>query len=192
MPSSALREWRERRSGELDEILSAHTLVGGTDRGRRFATQQLNRAYAVLLASHFQGFCRDIHSECSDFVARAIEPSSLRAIVRAQLIHGRQLDRGNAQPASLGSDFSRLGVEFWTEVERLRANNERYKRLLIELNDWRNALVHQDFDLAKLGGSVTLTLKRVKLWRTACEQLSYSFDQVMRRHLRALTGTSPW
>ena len=44
------------RARALDEMAEAHAAVGGTARGRRYTTQQLNQAYAVLLAAHFQGF----------------------------------------------------------------------------------------------------------------------------------------
>jgi hypothetical protein len=63
MPSQAYRQWRASRANELDQLEAAHTLVGGTARGRRYTTQQINRAYAVLLASQFHGFARDLHTE---------------------------------------------------------------------------------------------------------------------------------
>jgi hypothetical protein len=50
MPSIAYRQWVTTRAAALDEIARAHIAVGGTRRGRRYATQQLNRLYAVLLA----------------------------------------------------------------------------------------------------------------------------------------------
>jgi len=63
MPSNSLQHWQQSRRVKLDEIVEAHRAVGGTARGRRDATEQVNHAYAVLLASQFQGFCRDLHSE---------------------------------------------------------------------------------------------------------------------------------
>lgn len=69
MPSKSLDLWRTTRSDTLDEIVAAHRSVGGQDRGRRFATQQINCAYTKLLSSQFQGFCRDLHSECGLFCA---------------------------------------------------------------------------------------------------------------------------
>ena len=56
MPSRAYRQWQHVRARDLDQLESAHTLLGGSARGRRYTTQQINRAYAVLLASQFQGF----------------------------------------------------------------------------------------------------------------------------------------
>ena len=66
MPSYSLNHWTRERSEALDEIANAHSSVGGSARGRRYATQQINHAYATLLSSQFQGFCRDLHSECVD------------------------------------------------------------------------------------------------------------------------------
>jgi hypothetical protein len=37
----------------LQEIENAHAAVGGTGRGRRYTTQQINRAFVMLLASQF-------------------------------------------------------------------------------------------------------------------------------------------
>lgn len=42
MPSESLRQWNEVRIHALDEIEGAHESVGGAERGRRFATQQIN------------------------------------------------------------------------------------------------------------------------------------------------------
>ena len=72
MPSVSLQTWKTVRQAALDELEAAHTSVGGTRRGRRYATQQINQAYAVLLSSQFQGFCRDLHSECADYLVQTV------------------------------------------------------------------------------------------------------------------------
>jgi hypothetical protein len=192
MPSISFQEWITTRAVALDEIEQALAAVGGTERGRRYATQQINQAYAVMLASQFQGFCRGLHTECVDQLVRAIAPPAhLRPLVMAEFTRGRQLDRGNAQPGSLGSDFSRFGINFWVEVDNHDRRNRTRRLSLERLNDWRNAIAHQDFDPVQLGG-VTLRLAWVRHWRTACQHLAGSFDEVMCQHLLALTGTSPW
>jgi hypothetical protein len=193
MPSIAYHQWRTTRAAALDEVARAHAAVGGTKRGRRYATQQINRAYAVLLASQFQGFCRDLHSECvEDLIAKLTTVPALRAMLRSEFTWNRQLDRGNAHPGSLGADFGRLGIEFWDEVQNLDPRNAARKKALEGLNDWRNAIAHQNFDPAKLGGRTTLRLEQVRQWRRICRHLARAFDEVMRRHLSILTGTSPW
>ncbi len=63
MPSHSLTKWNAERAEALDKIEDAHATVGSTERGRRYATQQINYSYTALLSSHFQGFCRDLHSE---------------------------------------------------------------------------------------------------------------------------------
>jgi len=193
MPSKSLAEWRGNRSDELNEIAQAHAAVGGSSRGRRFATQQINRAYAVLLASQFQGFCRDLHSECVDHIMAALAPTAAMCmIIKLELTRGRKLDSENAQPGSLGEDFKRLGIDLWVEVYKLDAVNKARNRLLENLNKWRNAIVHQTLDASKLGGSTVLRLNEVRRWRATCERLASSFDEALRTHLQGLTGTSPW
>jgi len=194
MPSASYRRWATSRAKALDEIEIAHAAVGGTGRGRRYATQQINQAYVVILASQFQGFCRDLHSECVDHLVNTIGLlPALRLHGGAEFTRGRQLDRGNAQPASIGADFGRLGIDFWTEVEQAHQRNADRKKRLDLLNNWRNAIAHQDFeDPKKLGGRIILRLAEVRYWRLACKCLARTFDEVMRLHLRALTGASPW
>ncbi len=193
MPSSSYRRWTTIRANALDEIAQAHAAVGGTKRGRRYATQQVNQAYAMLLASQFQGFCRDLHTECVDHLVTALAPAPLLwPLVQAEFTRGRQLDRGNAQPASIGADFGRLGIDFWTEVEGYHPRNRGRKDALVLLNEWRNAIAHQDFDPARLGGTTILRLTQVQRWRMACRHLARVFDEVMRRRLQTLTGISPW
>src|SRR5258707_9256301 len=103
MPSNSLLRWRGERTAALDEIEAAHANVGGKGRGRRYATQQINRAYAVLLSSEFQGFCRDLHSECTDHVV-ATAPAHTQRVIRTQFLWGRSLDRGNPQAGAIGTD----------------------------------------------------------------------------------------
>src|SRR5262245_32662023 len=110
MPSNALTRWISTRAAALDEIEAAHRAVGGIGPWRRVATQQLNYAYAVLLSSQFQGFCRDIHSEAVEHLARTLVAASFRADFVVQFSLNRQIDRGNPTPGSLGADFNRLGI----------------------------------------------------------------------------------
>src|SRR5438132_10335363 len=105
MPSKAYQKWRNARSNELGQIEHAHTAVGVTGRGRWYATQQVNQAYVVLLASHFQSFCRDLHTESITFLVSLVTPTHLQRMMREELTWNRQLDKGNAQPASIGADF---------------------------------------------------------------------------------------
>ena len=111
MPSVALQDWTAVRCAvALDEIENAHRSVGGTGPGRRYATQHLNQAYAVLLAAQFQACCRDLHTECVSFLVRRVAIPTFQARLRAELLWNRKLDRGNPNPGNIGADFARLGV----------------------------------------------------------------------------------
>jgi hypothetical protein len=193
MPSNSYRRWRTARSTGLDEIAEAHVTVGGMARGRRYATQQINRAYAVLLAAEFQGFCRDLHSECVEHLLGVIAPpTALWNLLQSELTRGRHLDRGNAQPSSLGADFGRFNCELWPAPRDHDANSIGWRADLESLNDWRNAIVHQDFTSTRLGGTINLRLAQVSRWRASCRRLARAMDEVIRRHLLILTGSSPW
>lgn len=191
MPSQSLLHWRSDRINALDEIEAAHTGIGGTGRGRRFATQHINQAYAVLLSSQFQGFCRDLHSESADCLVQNITPLVLRTACRNVLIQNRKLNQGNPNPGNLGSDFNRFGLIFWDEVRNLDMRNQTRQNRLEELNVWRNAIAHQDFKTTTLR-SQNLRLEAVRQWRRSCDRLATAFDEVMKRHIHAVVGDSPW
>jgi hypothetical protein len=191
MPSRSYQRWRTIQKGDLDKIEHAHTAVGMTGHGRWYATQQANQAYVVLLASHFQRFCRDLHTESVDALVSLTTPPYLQPIVQANLLWGRKLGHGNANFGNIRDDFDRILIDFRTEVDRYDPPPDRRLRgKLIELNNWRNAIAHQDF--AKFGGSTRLRLAQVRQWRGACGRLARVFDKVIHDYLRTLTGVSPW
>ena len=192
MPSASFAYWRTTRATELDEIEAAHRRIGGTGRGRRYATQQINHAYTMLLSSQFQGFCRDLHSEAVDHMVRCVRPKPFREVLRAEFTLHRKLDRGNPTPGNIGSDFNRLGLMFWDQVRAQSRRSAGRISQLEDLNAWRNAIAHQDFDPDVLGGTTTLHLARVRRWRQACMGLAEVFDIVIGNHVFQMTGTQPW
>jgi hypothetical protein len=193
MPSSSLQRWFAERAASLVDIENAHRSVHGSGPGARAAAQQINQAYAVHLSAQFQGFCRDLHSECADSLVVLVVNLELRNTMRDNLVFGRKIDRGNPNSGNLGSDFSRLGLAFWSLVDAHRPENASRRTALEELNGWRNAIAHQDFSPAMLkAGRPSLALAQVRIWRKACDGLARSFDEVLRNHLRALLGSAPW
>ncbi len=179
MPSKSIERWLKERSQALDQIAGAHARVGGAAPGRRYATEQINHAYTTLLSSQFQGFARDLHSECVDHIVTGV-PVEYETILRTLLLRDRKLDKGNPNPGNLGADFGRFGFNFWSEVQVDHHGNDRRQESLAELNEWRNAIAHQDFDATRLGGTTTLHLHTVRAWRRALNRLAQSFDNVMR------------
>jgi hypothetical protein len=192
MPSRALTIWQVDARRALDEIESAHLAVGGTGRGRRFAMQQINQAYVVLLSSWFQRFCRALHTECVEHLIGAPQYAAIRLIVYNSLVEGRKLNWGNANAGNIGSDYSRLGLDLWSKVHAVSPRAEQRQRKLEQLNLWRNAVAHQDFNKPRLGGRTELTLSEVREWRRACNALALDFDRVARAYLISITGQAPW
>ena len=190
MSSKSLHAWRNERQAALDELEAAHRSIGGTGRGRRSATQQINQAYAVLLSSQFQGFCRDLHVECAAPFLSGL-PAPLQPAIRELLTDNRKLDKGNPSPGNIGADYNRFGLSFWAEVKKLDGRNEGRRARLDKMIQWRNAIAHQDFDPFVLG-STALRLHLVRSWRRACDHLAATFDETMRNYLQALNGYSPW
>ena len=192
MLSHSWGRWAGDRAAALDEIENAHVMVGGTERGRRYATQQINYAYAALLYAHFQGFCRDLHTESVEQLVDGAAPA-YRNLLRVEFTWNRSLSRGNPHPGAIGSDFNRFGFDFWTAVNAASVKTgRRRRRLLQDLMDWRNAIAHQDFDAVAPGGVVALRLERVRVWRRAVSGLAREFDQVMYNYLIGLLGRAPW
>lgn len=191
MPSNALLQWRDERSRSLDEFEMAHRGIGGSKRGRRYTTQQINRAYAVLVSAHFQGFCRELHSECINALTQTVPSGLVKASFQKALLYGRKLDRGNPNPGNIGEDFNRFEFLFWDTVYKLDHRNKGYRNLLENLNQWRNAIAHQDFNPLILGATI-LRLSIVRAWRRACDQLATAFDETMKSQLTAMTNNVPW
>jgi hypothetical protein len=193
MPSVALQNWNAGRATALDEIANAHRSVGGAGPGRRYLTQHINQAYAVLLSSQFQGFCRELHSECIDHLVAPVIATALGVMYRNNLQFGRKLDTGNPNPGNIGADFNRFGVAFWPAVLAVSPRNAARQLALDELNRWRNAIAHNSFapDMYR-GGRPSLQLSEVQNWRKACDGLARTFDTVLRAHLLSITGVAPW
>jgi hypothetical protein len=145
-----LRRWFAERAATLKDIERAHRSVRGSGPGARTATQQINQACAVLLSAQFQGFCRDLHSECADHLVVPVADLDLGEMLRRNLLFGRKIDRGNPNSGTLGADFNRFSLAFWPLVDAHKVQNPARKMALDEMNDWRNAIAHQDFTAAML------------------------------------------
>ncbi|MBV9108890.1 MAG: hypothetical protein JO306_05760 [Gemmatimonadetes bacterium] len=176
----------------LDEIEAAHAVVGGARRARAFARQQINQAYVVVLASHFQLFCRDLHSNGVDALLQIPAYAPLEAVLSASLTRGRRLSMGNATPTNIGEDFLRFGFDIWKELGQTNHRTPELRETLESLNRWRNAVAHQDFGHAKFAGRDTLRIAEVRAWRRACDRLAVDFDRVLGLHLKRICGVRPW
>jgi hypothetical protein len=191
MPSRSLTEWETTAARTLDDVERVHRAVSETGRGKGYATRQIKHTYAILLAGRFQRFCRGLHSEAIDHLVGSVDAPAVRAVLRANLVWGRQLDGRNAQPGSIGADFGRLGLEIWEQMYGQDRRNLSRRMALELMNRWRNAIAHQDFADRQLP-TTTLRLADIRRWRRACSALARSLDAVVHKHVTTLVGTSPW
>ena len=197
MPSPALTTWRGDRQQRLDELLNAHQTVGGAGPGRRWRTRELNWSLTLRLAGEFQGFARDLHDQAVDHFADVVSAgnSGLAKVLRERTTTNRQLDRGNAQPGSLGSDFALLGLTLWPALEQKDGRAQSWNASLERLNKARNAIAHVDGDALELlrreGHPVTLAA--VRAWRRDLNLLAATMDDVVSAYLDQLLGSGrPW
>lgn len=196
MVSAALIQWQTSRKTKLDNLLKAHVAVGGSNAGRRWATEELNHAIILRLASEFQGYCRDLHDEAVEFFVHSVTPDpQLRQVLTLPYYAARRLDRGNAAPAALSNDFGYLGVKLWPSLQSLYPTRcPEWQRRLELLNQARNGIAHDD--VKKLDGVVAagwpLTLPSVRRWRSGLDGLAKGMDHVVGRGLRQMLSTAPW
>ncbi len=194
MPSNAQAIWNATRTSRFDELEAVHRNIAGATPGRKWLTEQLDRAYVVALASQFQGFARDLHSEASSLVAQRA-PVSVAGLVESALTLNRYLDRGNATPGNLGSDFLRLGIDLWPALYAIDMRNQRRRLALEQITAWRNSIVH-DAPMPT-GSAATVantrpTLTWCRRWRRMLAALALSLDSVVGSHLELLLGSRPW
>jgi hypothetical protein len=179
----------------FDEIEMVHGRVEGTGVGRRVLTQQVNYAYATLIAAHFQRFARALHTEASQIVAATASEPTMIPVLERLLTQNRALDRGNPTPGNLGSDFRKFGIKFWDAVEAADSRNAGRKKKLGELCEWRNGIAHGDIARKKTAGTLVpanLTLDSCRDWRRALGVLATSIDRVVGDRCQKLGGGKPW
>jgi hypothetical protein len=192
-----LNDWDGVRAERLDELLEAHTRMGGTGPGRRYRTEQLNLALIVRLAGEFQGYARDLHDQAVEQVYIYLTASNpvLADVVQEHMSDGRALDRRNATPSTLTQDFSRFGLDILPALRSHDVRNARRQRHLERLNQARNAIAHANTagfqQLASQG--VRLDLATFRKWRAAADQIATSMDVVGAQHLATIPNAPvPW
>src|SRR5947209_7547429 len=107
MPSASLSHWqndRMPRLAEVDTQCAASLLLAPPN--PKLVEENL-RGYVLLLSAHFQGFCRDLYTECALIVVSKVRPS-LRVVLQEQFTAHRKLDHGNPNLSNLKGDFERF------------------------------------------------------------------------------------
>ena len=191
MPSNALRDWQADRLPRLLLVDAQCAAAANAVASPALADENL-RGYVVLLAAHFQGFCRDLHGEAA-VAAGAAAPNLtplMRLLVQTVLLADRRLDGGNATHEALTADFDRFAFDSGALLGAAHPDNPQRVTRLGHLNKWRNYAAHQKKSPPQTAG--TLDLPSVRLWRDSCDGLAVSLDGVLYNQLAALTGVAPW
>lgn len=143
------------------------------------------RGYVLLLSAHFQGFCRDLYTECAQIIVLRVR-ATLHALVQAQFTAHLRLDRGNPNVENLRADFERFG--FNLDLAADPANRVRLTDLGV-LNRWRNVAAHHGTIPA---GAPPLDLPALRAWRNSCAGLATSLDDILYNELRRILRRAPW
>lgn len=171
------------RLGEVDaHCVAVHTLAAPT---QLLAEESLS-GYVMLLSDHFQGFCRDLYTECSQIIAATL-PIPLQGTVQAQFFAELKLNSNNPTVETLRKDFERFA--FTLNFHADPANAPRLTHLG-HLNKWRNAVAHKK--TSPPVGVPPLTLAAVQNWRNACDGLAMWLDGIMYAEVQRIIGAPPW
>ena len=197
MASDALTAWLGPRRRRIGQLKTVHHAVRVPGPGRKWNTEQLNRALVLAVAAEFQGFARHLHDLAADeFALRAAAGrAALVPVLRGHLTTGRKLDVGNAQPSALGADFGRFGMTLWDELKSHRSRAHRWNHDLVKLNEARNAIAHADEPrlVTLRAEGYPITFHRINRWQATLDALARTMDDVTSRYLAALFATArPW
>ncbi len=186
MPSMSLLGWRANRIFRLSEVdvqCAASTVLVPPQ--PNFVDENL-RGYVLLLSAHFQGFCRDLYTECAQIVVTKIRVS-LRTLMQRQFSAHRKLDHGNPNFQNLKDDFERFGITLNLPAAD-PVNSSRLNDLSV-MNKWRNVAAHH---MAIPTGVPPLTLPLLRAWRSSCDGLATSLDAIMYNEVRRILRRAPW
>jgi hypothetical protein len=187
MASVALQDWQNNRTRRLSEIDAQSDTTFGLTPVPDLADENL-RGYVMLLSAHFQGFCRDLHSECIQVFSNAA-PAHLQSVIQRQCRAGRDLDGANPKMESIRKDFERFDLDLSVAL----GSNPANALLITHLGHmilWRNYVAHHKGIPPGHGGPLSLT--SVRLWKTSCDGLAAELDGIMYNQLRRVLGRPPW
>src|SRR5437868_3449908 len=94
MPSASLLQWQNDRMPRLDEVDAQCAASLSLAPPQPNLAEENLRGYVLLLSAHFQGFCRDLYTECAQIIGSKVR-RSLRSLIQAQFTTHRKRDHGN-------------------------------------------------------------------------------------------------
>jgi hypothetical protein len=192
MPPNSLLQWQGDRLPRLDFVDAQVTAITTANPPNPQLIDENLRGYVMLISAHFQGFCRDLHTECVQAVANAV-PAPMLLIFQTLCGRDLELDGANARYASIKADFERFGFDLTIALRAdpvTRPLNDGLITRINHLNAWRNYAAHHNKLPPEHGGPFTLAT--IQTWKNSCNDLATVLDGVMYNQLSTVTGKTPW
>jgi hypothetical protein len=162
------------RLRDVDQLMAAHTTVGGLEPGRRYDVEGLNRAAILMLCAHFEGYVEDVMREALSGLSPNIDATPLLANFH------------NPWPDRIDELFAFIGMSHpCRAISWQRASNAAVRDNLGNLVRTRNRIAHGTTGVAVRKADVTR-------YRGYVEGFATRFDRLVRTRVRELTGTHPW
>lgn len=173
MPSHALSALTERLT-DVDQLMAAHATVGGSDRGRRFNVEGLNRAAILMLSAHFEGYLEDVMAEALAALNQQLDPKPLTSGFH------------NPWPDRIDELFAFLGMSKPSRsISWQRAGNTAVRENLNKLVRTRNRLAHGTVGV-QVNKSEVISLRKY------VEGFAQRLDDLVRTQVLTLRGSYPW
>jgi uncharacterized protein YaiE (UPF0345 family) len=186
MPSASLHNWQTVRLTSLGHVdAQCAACVAAVPPNVHLIDENL-RAYVLLLAAHFQGFCRDLYTESAQVIVSRVRRPALEVLFQEQFSARRELDHSNAHFGTIVKDFNRFGFAAKATLDALPG---ALKADLHDLNEWRKPAAHQNVVLPAGG---PLTVPMIQGWRNSCNTLAIELDRIMYNKLRLRLRRRPW
>src|SRR5438128_936212 len=139
MPSASLLNWQNVRLPNLAHFDAQCVACLALVPPNPALLDENYRAYVLLLSARYQGFCRDLYTECAQIVVSKTRVT-LQPLIQGQFTSNLKLDRGNPDVRNLKLDFERF--DFKLRLDLANPANPALITLLDQMNKWRNAAAH--------------------------------------------------
>jgi len=110
MPSASLIRWQTDRANRISQVEGHCREVELLVPANPTFLDETLRGYDLHLSAHFQGFCRDLYTECSQFVISSI-PARLQQAIQTQCNSQLALEKSNPSYDNIRKDFFRFRIE---------------------------------------------------------------------------------
>ena len=178
--SDALTIWRNDRSQRLIKVDGQCSAAEVQDPSDPDLIDENLRSYVMLTCAHFQGFCRDLYTECTQIIVGAA-PETFRTLIQRQFSAKLALDQSNATEQTITVDFGR--IVFNLDLSMAHPRNRRRLDDLRELNRSRNLAAHH---IPLPAGTSFPDLVTIRGWKHSCDGLAASLDEVLYNELRSI------